>query len=64
MMNNFDLVGEVECVWEIQTTCGEGPLWIESEQSLIFVDIDGQSLHCYEENSELKRSWELEEKRG
>ena len=40
-MNNFDLVGELECVWEIQATCGEGPVWIESEQSLYFVDIDG-----------------------
>ena len=30
-MQNFDLVGEVECVWKVQAICGEGPLWIESE---------------------------------
>jgi hypothetical protein len=32
-MQNFDLVGEVECVWEVQAICGEGPLWIESESA-------------------------------
>ena len=67
-MQNFDLVGEVECVWEVQAICGEGPLWIESEsyaeQSLFFVDIDGQMLHCYKESTGERRSWELEEKTG
>jgi|GEM_PF-4402356 len=30
-MQNFNLVGEVECVWKVQAICGEGPLWIESD---------------------------------
>ena len=67
-MQNFNLVGEVECVWKVQAICGEGPLWIESEsyaeQSLFFVDIDGQKLHCYKESTGERRSWELEEKTG
>ena len=63
-MNNFDLVGELECVWEIQATCGEGPVWIESEQSLYFVDIDGQNLHCFREKNSSSQSWSLEEKTG
>ena len=61
-MNNFNLAGELECVWEVQATCGEGPLWIESEQSLYFVDIDGQKLHCFKEENGLQQSWPLEEK--
>ena len=63
-MNNFDLVGELECGWEIQATCGEGPVWIESEQSLYFVDIDGQKLHCFREENSSSQSWALEEKTG
>ena len=27
-MTDFDLVGELECIWEVRATCGEGPLWI------------------------------------
>ena len=50
-MTHFDLVGELECVWEVQAICGEGPLWIEADQTFYFVDIDGQKLHCYEEKS-------------
>lgn len=63
-MTDFDLVGELECIWEVQAICGEGPLWIKADQSLYFVDIDGQKLHCYEETSNARRSLELEEKTG
>ena len=68
IMNNFDLVGEVECVWKIQAICGEGPLWIDkesyAEQSIYFLDIDGQMLHSYKESTCEKHSWKLEEKTG
>ena len=64
MMTNFALAGELECVWQVRATCGEGPLWIEAEQSLYFVDIDGKTLHCYGEKTGAQRSWELEEKTG
>ena len=60
----FALVGELECVWEAQALCGEGPLWIESEQSLYFLDIDGQKLHRLGEASTERRTWELPEKTG
>ena len=63
-MTDFDLVGELECVWEVQAICGEGPLWIEADQSLYFVDIDDQKLHCYKETSNARSSLDLEEKTG
>ncbi len=63
-MTDFVLVLELECSWDVRATGGEGPLWIEAEQSLYFVDIDGQKLHCYEETSNARRSLELEEKTG
>ena len=60
----FDLVGQLECVWETQAICGEGPLWIESEQALYFLDIDGQKLHRYSAGAKTRRTWELPEKTG
>ena len=63
-MKNFDLVGKLECVWQVGAICGEGPIWIESEQSLYFVDIDGKRLHCFCEKTGSKSSFELSEKTG
>ena len=63
-MGNFDFVGKLECVWQVGAICGEGHIWIDSEQSLYFVDIDGKKLHCYNEESKIKRSLDLEEKTG
>ena len=53
-------MGEVKCVWIIHATCVEGPLWIEAELSLLFLDIYGQMLHWYHEYKGVQRSWELE----
>lgn len=67
-MKNFDLVGDLECVWKIHAVCGEGPIWIKRntsrKQLLFFLDIDTKMLHCYEEETCGKYSWELEEKTG
>ncbi|XP_071335615.1 regucalcin [Trachinotus anak] len=36
---------KVECVVKASTLIGEGPVWEESEQTLLFVDIAGQKIH-------------------
>ncbi|XP_040888025.1 regucalcin [Toxotes jaculatrix] len=36
---------EVECVVKASAVLGEGPVWEESEQTLLFVDIVGQKIH-------------------
>lgn len=36
---------KVECVVEAGALIGEGPVWEESEQTLLFVDIGGQKIH-------------------
>ena len=36
-----------ECIWPLETTLGEGPVWHEASASLWFVDIKGQRVHRY-----------------
>lgn len=36
---------KVDCVVEESALIGEGPVWEESEQTLLFVDIGGQKIH-------------------
>ncbi|XP_017296408.1 regucalcin isoform X1 [Kryptolebias marmoratus] len=36
---------KVECVVKMNTLIGEGPVWEESDQMLLFVDIAGQKIH-------------------
>ncbi|XP_041834791.1 regucalcin [Melanotaenia boesemani] len=36
---------KVECVVKVNALVGEGPVWEESEQTLLFVDIIGQKIH-------------------
>ncbi|XP_075951043.1 regucalcin isoform X2 [Anarhichas minor] len=36
---------KVECVVKASALIGEGPVWEESEQTLLFVDIGGQKIH-------------------
>jgi sugar lactone lactonase YvrE len=35
------------CVWDLQATLGEGPIWIASEQALWFVDIKSHKVHRF-----------------
>ena len=43
LMGSFDLVGKLECVWKVGATCGEGPIWIDAEQSLILLILMGKN---------------------
>ena len=36
---------QVECVVKSSALIGEGPVWEESEQMLLFVDIAGKKIH-------------------
>ena len=50
----------MDCVWEAQATLGEGPIWIEQEQALYWVDIFESHLHRYCPSSEKKETWKHE----
>lgn len=36
---------KVDCVVKTSALIGEGPVWEESDQTLLFVDIVGQKIH-------------------
>lgn len=36
---------KLECVVKSNALIGEGPVWEETEQTLLFVDIGGQKIH-------------------
>jgi sugar lactone lactonase YvrE len=35
---------EIQCVAEVEATLGEGPIWVEAEQALYWVDIKGKKI--------------------
>ena len=51
-------------VWELEAELGEGPVWVERDQALWFVDIKKQEVHRYHPASKDKRSWDAPEQVG
>jgi D-xylonolactonase len=48
----------VDCVWDISTELGEGPVWSAAERAVWFVDIKGRRIHRYDTARGEGRSWE------
>lgn len=51
-------------VWALEAELGEGPVWVESDQAVWFVDIKKQQVHRYDPASKDKRSWDAPEQVG
>ena len=51
-------------MWAIAAELGEGPVWVERDQALWFVDIKKHRVHRYDPASGQKRSWEAPEQIG
>ena len=51
-------------VWSLQAELGEGPVWVERDKALWFVDIKKQQVHRYDPASKAKRSWDAPEPVG
>lgn len=48
-----------DCVWALGAELGEGPAWSTSSQSLWFVDIKGQMVHCHVPGTNQRNSWAM-----
>jgi len=51
-------------VWALEAELGEGPVWVEGDQALWFVDIKKQQVYRYDPASKDKRSWDAPEQVG
>jgi sugar lactone lactonase YvrE len=51
-------------VWPLEAELGEGPVWVERDRALWFVDIKKQQVHRYAPASGDKRSWDSPEQVG
>jgi sugar lactone lactonase YvrE len=51
-------------IWQLEAELGEGPVWVERDQALWFVDIKKQQVHRYDPASGAKKSWNSPEQIG
>lgn len=55
---------EPKVVWNLEAELGEGPVWVERDRALWFVDIKKQQVHRYDPVSSAKDSWDAPEQVG
>jgi sugar lactone lactonase YvrE len=51
-------------IWKLEAELGEGPVWVERDQALWFVDIKKHQVHRYDPASDAKKSWDAPEQVG
>ena len=51
-------------IWDLAAELGEGPVWVDRDEALWFVDIKKQKIHRYDPASGSKRSWDSPEQVG
>lgn len=51
-------------IWPLAAELGEGPVWVQRDQALWFVDIKKQQIHRYDPADSSKRSWDAPEQVG
>ena len=57
-------MSEVRPVWELEAELGEGPVWVEPDNALWFVDIKERKIHRYDPADGSKGSWRSPEQIG
>lgn len=51
------MTNEVQCVWDLRATLGEGPIWLPTERCLWFVDIKKQLVHRFDPTTMQSKSF-------
>lgn len=57
-------MSEPESVWSVGAELGEGPVWVQRDRALWFVDIKRKKIHRFDPASGAKRSWDTPEQTG
>jgi len=55
---------EAICVWPLEATLGEGPVWIGREAALWFTDIKQRKIHRFDPASGDRKSWDAPDQPG
>jgi len=55
---------EPKSAWDIEAELGEGPVWVERDQALWFVDIKQHKVHRYDPVDGDRKSWDAPEQVG
>jgi len=55
---------EPRVAWGLEAQLGEGPVWVERDHALWFVDIKKQLIHRFDPSSGAKKSWEAPQQVG
>jgi sugar lactone lactonase YvrE len=58
------MASEPAVVWDVAAELGEGPVWVERERALYFVDIKKQLIHRYTPEDGARLSWQAPEQVG
>ena len=58
------MAAEPKVVWDLAAELGEGPVWVERDRALWFVDIKKHQVHRYDPESGGKNSWQAPEQVG
>ena len=53
-------MSEVQLIWEIRAVLGEGPVWVEAENAVYWVDIMSDKVHRYALADGAKTTWSFD----
>lgn len=57
-------MSEPRNIWSLAAELGEGPVWVQRDRALWFVDIKKQQIHRYDPEDGSKNSWDAPEQVG
>lgn len=52
------------CLWPLHAELGEGPVWLQQQQALYFVDVKGQQIHRCCADGQQRSSWAVPQQLG
>jgi Gluconolactonase len=58
------MTSEPRILWDLKADLGEGPVWVERDAALWFVDIKRQKIYRFDPESGAERDWHAPEKVG
>jgi sugar lactone lactonase YvrE len=58
------MISEPRVAWDVAAELGEGPVWVERDSALWFVDIKKHQIHRFDPSTDARQSWTAPEQVG